>query len=433
MDNDDNKATNKNSFEDISNKVEFVYTFRDKYFETHSIEEAIKKSEELDLLLAKTLTFLEENESEALKYNKAKFFYLKGKLLNVSSTYSKEAENLLSKALKLDRKLVETWNELGECYWKNGEIQKAQGCFETALKEKKNKIALRSLSMLARQATAANREEQINNIKKGLQYAKDAVQLDPQDGLSWSVLGNAHLSCFFGIQQNPHILMQSLRSYAQAEKDIIAKSTPDLYYNKGTALCYKEDFKAALDCFNQARLYDPTWEPPGEKEEQLIKYLNEIVELVSTNGKLKTKRLQQLLNSLNSSQLGPYINKNDISQISINELSSGCNTGKVILGKVVCSVRNENSVPFTFCMTDDINSCVVVTVFNLAAGKGVIIGDSVAIPEPDLNLVNFEYKNVTYKFNLIRVETPIKLAVNGKLLQRSQVADVQLSVFNKSD
>jgi hypothetical protein len=35
---------------------------------------------------------------------------------------------------------------------------------------------------------------------------------------------------------------------------------------------------------------------------------------------------------------------------------------------------------------------MAVTVYNLARGKGVIIGDSVAIPEPYLSEVHFKYK-----------------------------------------
>lgn len=70
--------------------------------------------------------------------------------------------------------------------------------------------------MLSRQESCSNRDGQIKNIEKGLNYAKEAVQLDPQDGLSWAILGNAHLSSFFGIQQNPKILKQCLSAYSQA-------------------------------------------------------------------------------------------------------------------------------------------------------------------------------------------------------------------------
>lgn len=44
-------------------------------------------------------------------------------------------------------------------------------------------------------------------------------------------------------------------------------------------------------------------------------------------------------------------------------------------------------------MVDKYGSCVAVSVFNLADGKGVIIGDSIAIPEPYTADVDFIYKN----------------------------------------
>lgn len=43
-------------------------------------------------------------------------------------------------------------------------------------------------------------------------------------------------------------------------------------------------------------------------------------------------------------------------------------------------------------MVDKVGTCVAVTVFNLADGKGVIIGDCVAIPEPFVTDVDFTYK-----------------------------------------
>lgn len=39
-------------------------------------------------------------------------------------------------------------------------------------------------------------------------------------------------------------------------------------------------------------------------------------------------------------------------------------------------------------------TCFSVTVYNLAQGQGVIIGDSVAIPEPFVQLVEVKHKNV---------------------------------------
>jgi hypothetical protein len=60
-------------------------------------------------------------------------------------------------------------------------------------------------------------------------------------------------------------------------------------------------------------------------------------------------------------------------------------------------------------LTDKDEVCTVVTVYNLAAGKGVIIGDSVAIPEPYLTQVRFNYKDKVrkiYTYNVTHKTLP---------------------------
>ena len=64
-------------------------------------------------------------------------------------------------------------------------------------------------------------------------YLCQAVQLDTADGLSWSILGNAYFAHFFNVSQNPRTLKQSMSAYRQAEKDPVARSDPDLNFNKG--------------------------------------------------------------------------------------------------------------------------------------------------------------------------------------------------------
>ena len=64
---------------------------------------------------------------------KARRTYLKGRVLNVASDHCAEAEQLLSRAVKLEPNLVDAWIELGECYWKRGDVNTAKTCFEGAL------------------------------------------------------------------------------------------------------------------------------------------------------------------------------------------------------------------------------------------------------------------------------------------------------------
>lgn len=75
--------------------------------------------------------------------------------------------------------------------------------------------------MLVRQEVTSNAEERKQSVEKGLAYAKEAVQVDPQDGVSWSILGNAHLCSFFAIHQNPKTLKLCLSAYLQAVSAIV--------------------------------------------------------------------------------------------------------------------------------------------------------------------------------------------------------------------
>lgn len=44
-----------------------------------------------------------------------------------------------------------------------------------------------------------------------------------------------------------------------------------------------------------------------------------------------------------------------------------------------------------FCLVDEEKTCIGVTVYNLAKGRGVTVGDSVAIPEPFVIHQKFSY------------------------------------------
>lgn len=115
--------------------MESVYSFRDRYFENHKLEDAVNKNSEIEHLLEENLEIFNNHDKFVRDCERARYLYLKGKLLNVVPKYDKHAENLLSKAIKLNPKLLEAWNELGECYWKNDDLKKSVSCFEGALKE----------------------------------------------------------------------------------------------------------------------------------------------------------------------------------------------------------------------------------------------------------------------------------------------------------
>lgn len=436
---------------DTQSLVDDLYTFRDEFFEVHPIEQAPDKPRLLKDKLEECLQAIERlnlggNESGDTRGGNGKLtkapnqegkayqLYLKGRALNVLTEHSPESETLLSRSVKLDPTLVDAWNELGECYWKRGDIETAKTCFEGALNHRENKISLRNLSIVLRQKSVSTQEEKLRNIETGLTRAREAVQLDTRDGTSWSILGNAYLAHFFSVSQNPRTLKQAMSAYKQAEKDSISKSSPELHYNKGVAMRYEEDYVSALECFSKAQALDPTWNEPKEKAAALVRFLTDVQHLVELKGKLKTKRFNSMVAAIDTdNSLGPIRKSTRYREVVFSDLVEGNNDGAVILGKVICSVHSSESVPFTFCLTDRNGQCLAVNLYNLAPGKGVIIGDSVAIAEPKLSHVKVTHKDQVISFDLIRVDSPLVLIINGKKAHSDMQAGIELSTFTKSN
>ncbi|XP_045678840.1 tetratricopeptide repeat protein 5 isoform X1 [Phyllostomus hastatus] len=402
--------------------VDQLYSFRECYFETHSVEDAGRKQQDVREEMEKTLQQMKEVVGSV--QGKAQVLMLTGKALNVTPDYSPKAEELLSKAVKLEPKLVEAWNQLGEVYWKKGDVAAAHTCFSGALTHCKNKVSLQNLSMVLRQLRTDSGDEHSRHVMDSVRQAKLAVQMDIHDGRSWYILGNAYLSLYFNTGQNPKISQQALSAYAQAEKvDRTASSNPDLHLNRATLHKYEENYGEALEGFSRAAALDPAWPEPRQREQQLLEFLNRLTSLLESKGKVKTKKLQSMLGNLRPAHLGPCGDgcyqsasgqKVTLELKPLSTLQPGVNSGAVVLGKVVFSLTTEEKVPFTFGLVDSDGPCYAVMVYNMVQSWGVLIGDSVAIPEPSLRLHRIQHKGKDYSFASVRVETPLLLVVNGK-------------------
>lgn len=418
--------------------VNQLYDFRDHYFEHHSPEEAKKKIEDLSAELEKTLNLFSSVDDSDVN-NKTECELLKAKALNVLPDYNPEVMEILTKLVKFHPKLVEAWNELGTCFWKKGDLKAAKSCFESATREGGNSESLRNLSMILRQIEDSP-EDKLANIHLSLEKAKEAVNLNLQDGKSWYILGNAYLSLYFTTDQNPSHLKQCLSSYSRAFSDESLKCNPDLHYNWSMALKYDENYRLALENFEKAMKYDPLWNEPKEQLDSLIKHLDNMQNLIEKKGKLKSRKIKKLLSALKkeneklSTTFKDSSGKTSTFQLSkFSDLQVGLNSGKFLHGKVVCHVYCSDAPSFTFGMIDEGENCFAVNVYNMAQGKGVIIGDSVIIIHPFIQHFDFNYKEKFYKFSTIRVNSPLQLEVNGKKLGLEVQAPPRLSVTVKSD
>ncbi|XP_039264737.1 tetratricopeptide repeat protein 5-like [Styela clava] len=417
---------------EIVNKLQ---KFSDSFISDHGIEKAREKKK---LVKAELMKSLEEVKLLEPTCEKTTYLLQYGRALNILPEYNKECEDCLSKVVKRDPSLIEAWNLLGETFWKKSDNLAAKDCFEGSLKREKNKIALRSLSMVLRQVKCTKSEEAISNVIKSVDLAKMSVDIDKNDGMSWFVLGNAYLSLFFASDQSAQTLLMAMTSYFQAEKvDTRSSYNPDLHFNMAQAYRYEESYTKAFKGWQQALKLDPEWNEPKIRTNELMCYLIKVNNLVEQRGKLKAKRLHGFIKSIDEKALGPLSPKSladkniKLDNVKLSELQEGRNADKLVVGKVVCNFADVAQLPFTFAMVDSNGECCAVTVYNLAQGKGVIIGDSVAVPEPffsKVDLTLLDKDSTQCAFSSIRVNTPDSLIVNGKKLSSEHCAFAKASM-----
>jgi tetratricopeptide (TPR) repeat protein len=113
---------------------------------------------------------------------KAVYHYIRGKLLNVLPDHNRQAEADLMKACKLDPANTDSWNNLGECFWKGGDLASAKMCFEQSLCALKNVPGLLHMAMAERSERNANFHVQ---IEKSIALCKEAIDLKMDDHAAW--------------------------------------------------------------------------------------------------------------------------------------------------------------------------------------------------------------------------------------------------------
>ncbi|KDO64748.1 hypothetical protein CISIN_1g020060mg [Citrus sinensis] len=312
-----------------------LYHVKETFFPANPDDKVSKLQNESDLALRLLGSVPPEQRKSPTQ--RATYEYLKGKILDVVPEYRKDAEDHLSKAVKLNPSLADAWLCLGSCIWKKGDLPAAKNCFNLALSKGPNKKILCQLSMLER-SMAQGSENQAEIVEESIQHAKEAITLDVKDGNSWYNLGNACLTSFFVTGSWDHSkLLQSLKAYQNAEKDERMKSNPDLYFNCATVNKYLENYERALSGFEASALKDPSLNAT-EEVQMMVNLLDKIENLLK--GHAKTKRVASLASSLAVVKLS-----SSHKRATVDLLSEGLNKAVAVVGKVLFFVKHENVTP----------------------------------------------------------------------------------------
>lgn len=223
----------------------------------------------------------------------------------------------------------------------------------------------------------------------------------------------------------------------------MASLQSDLYFNKSMVSMYEENWLDALNCLAEAVRLDPYWREARDNLNGTIEYLSQLNEMIAHKGKLKDKKFQAIVDSISKADLGPYqeyvregppppaegARPNELYEAPLGQLSSGLNKNRILVAKVICGLPTktaDNLVCFTAVLSDAKGDCAALTIYNLAAGAGVIIGNTVCIPEPWLETQRLQFEHAGHKhlfsFKSVRVENPMVLVVNGKKWTKDKVS-----------
>ncbi|XP_034687728.1 tetratricopeptide repeat protein 5-like isoform X2 [Vitis riparia] len=370
-----------------------LYQLRDTYFPANPAEKIseLQRKSDLALSLLDSLPL----EQRRLPIQRGTYEFLRGKILDVFPDYRKEAEDHLSKAVKLNPSLADAWLCLGNCIWKKGDLASAKNCFTLALGKGSNKEILCQLSMLERRI-APGSENQAEIVEESIQHAKEAITLDVKDGNSWYNLGNACLTSFFVTGAWDHSkLLQSLKAYQNAEKDERMKSNPDLYFNCATVNKYLENYERALSGFEAAALKDPGLNAV-EEVQKIVDLLNKLESLLK--GQARAKRHAALASSRAADNLNPSYKR-----ITIDILSEGLNKAVAIVGKVLLFVKHESVAPLYYLVCDSNQICYVLSVYGIS-NDAIKEGDQLTLLEPYYRHVDFSWKGKS-GFGICQVTT----------------------------
>ncbi|EFJ18326.1 hypothetical protein SELMODRAFT_268356 [Selaginella moellendorffii] len=401
------------SLEALQPAIESLYKVRDTFFPL----DAAEKRDRLERSAKELIAALDgiSLECKKLPPRRALWEYFKGKVLDVMPEYCKEAEDHLSKAVKLDPSIVDAWSCLGNCFWKKGDFSSAKNCFSLGLQKGPNKKILQQLSMLERRLGKGTPNES-EMVEESIKHAKEAVCLDVKDGHSWYTLGNAFLTSFFVTGAwDRQKLHQSLKAYQNAEKDVLANGNPDLYFNSAIVHQYLEDYERALRAYDAASTRDPGL-PAKDEIDKIVKLLSKLEDAVANKGWIKPKKLSLLISSL-ATESGQFSFK----RVPITLLQEGFNKGSVVYCKVLSVISHDKSVPLFYLAADSEGTCFVVSVYAIREGM-MKEGNSLSLLEPLLHSVRAQRGNKVYSFKTVRIDHSQQLRVNGRTIAPQDAA-----------
>ena len=336
----------------------------------------------------------------------------------------KKAILILERVIKAAPQLCQAWNDLGDCFWENGQSEQALNCFLGAVEhDEENKEGLRNLSIIYRQLSTQGTKEYNSNLLSSVQFAQRAVNCDKDDGLSWMILGNARLSEHFNshASSNNSSLKKCLTCYHLAENDPKAICSPDLYSNLGTVQICLEEFTDALHSYSKAIRIEPQSSYLQFKLSSILQTFRDI-----KSAQLNAQRLPSKTLSENSKKC--QIKYDDILflQVQFSELIPGedKNAGNYINLCVHQIIHQKEMIPCIVICIDASGNTIVCSLYGVKQVGVFSQGDVISVISPILKhkVIKSEC-GISIDCHWISCFSFEDIRLNGRVLTKEYLAD----------
>lgn len=329
----------------------------------------------------------------------------------------------LEKAVELNPNNAEALRDLGVVHYKAKDYEKCLELYEKALELKPDdKKLLGYFSILMRVLPTKSDEAKQQNLERGVELAKQAVNFGIADPHSWYLLGNAYMTSFFHSEKYD-FLDRALKAYTQSEKSE-KYMNPDLYFNRATIFTYFERYSEAIRDYMKANTIDPGLNA-AEKATKICEFVIGTTRMIEQKKKSQSKKTTDLIKTL-PKKIGEvkFLSLKETEEtlkykvLPQSDLESGENVGVIYCAKVICQIHKDPAVPACFLVVDSKNTYSVVSLYNINKGikDKINYGDEILIRDPVLLFISIEYESRLMTYPCIRVINLSDILVNEQTL-----------------
>ncbi|KAJ3345884.1 hypothetical protein HDU91_007196 [Kappamyces sp. JEL0680] len=331
---------------------------------------------------------------------KATYHYLRGKLFNLFTDYVAVSEDDLCKAVKLHPTAVHMWRELGECFWKKGDIEEADNCFSWVLEIERTPQALTESAMVKRRL-----KKDKHHLEWSIRLCKEALQLDLAYTDAWVGLGLSYMAVYFHLSRNTRDLKMALAAFNKTDP---SSTNPDLFQSRASIHQYFENYDQAIADFERASALDPALDCRSLIE-SIQAFVRDLSCAIETKGNLTEEEIDSAMQRF--TPLQPPLQN----EVYIKDEAPFTQSSRLRIQILSAVPRYHDAVGSSYLVMDSHGDVCALTILNIHA-SAIKPRDLLVITAPAVVTFGPAHHLV------IRVDDPIQISLNGARITPQQMA-----------